>query len=147
MSFQCIFSYYGRQALRKLTNFFKPVFQLLLHLQWNHVPMVQIVTVMKLYQRLSVWSYNITAEQKLKNGSVPIKEKHLKLLYSVLRGFPNGSVVKNPPADARDTGLVSGSGRSPRIGNCNLFQYSCLQNSVDRGAWQSAVHGVTKSRA
>ena len=54
---------------------------------------------------------------------------------------------KNPPANAGDTGLISGSGRSPRIGNCNLFQYSCLENSVDRGAWQAAVHGVTKSRA
>ena len=46
-------------------------------------------------------------------------------------------VVKNPPAnagDARDVGLIPGSGRSPEGGNGNLLQYSCLQNSIDRGA-------------
>ena len=47
-------------------------------------------------------------------------------------GFPGGSVVKNPPANAGDTGLISGSGRSPgkRIGN--PLQYSCLGNPTDR---------------
>ena len=52
-------------------------------------------------------------------------------------GFPGGVVVKNPPAnagDARDVGLIPGSGRSPGGGNGNLLQYSCLQNSIDRGA-------------
>ena len=53
-------------------------------------------------------------------------------------------MVKNPPAstgDARDAGSVSESGRSPRVGNGNLLQYSCLENSMDRGACQSIVHG------
>ena len=48
-------------------------------------------------------------------------------------------VVKNLPAsarDARDTSLIPGSGRSPGVGNGNPFQYSCLENSMDRGAWQ-----------
>ena len=49
-------------------------------------------------------------------------------------GFPGGSVVKNLPANAGDTGLVPGSGRSPGVGNGNLLQYSCLENSMDRGA-------------
>ena len=56
-------------------------------------------------------------------------------------------MVKNPPAsagDARDVGLIPGLGRSPGIGNGNLFQYSCLKNSVNRGAWQAIVHGVIK---
>ena len=58
-------------------------------------------------------------------------------------------MVKNLPANARDAGDVSsipGSGRSPRGGNGNPLQNSCLENSMDRGAWWAAVHGVTKSQ-
>ena len=47
-------------------------------------------------------------------------------------------------AKAGDTGLIPGSGRSPGEGNDNLFQYSCLGNPIDRGAWWATVHGVTK---
>ena len=63
---------------------------------------------------------------------------------------PGGSVVKNPPAssgDGRDMGSISGSGRSPGEGNGNPLQYSCLENPMDRGAWQTTVHGVTKRQA
>ena len=52
-------------------------------------------------------------------------------------GFPGGSVVKNPPANTGDTrsgDLISGSERSPAGGNGNSFQYSCLENPMDRGA-------------
>ena len=59
-------------------------------------------------------------------------------------GFPGGSVVKNLPANTGDTGSIPGSGRSPGGGNDNTLQYSCLGNTVDRGAWQATVHGVTK---
>ena len=62
-------------------------------------------------------------------------------------GFPGGTVVKNLPAntgDPRDAGSIPGSGRSPGVENGNLLQYSCLENSIDRGAWQAIVHGVTK---
>ena len=58
-------------------------------------------------------------------------------------GFPGGTVIKNPPANAGDTGdegSVPGLGRSPRGGNGNLLQYSCLANSTDWGAWQATVH-------
>ena len=58
-------------------------------------------------------------------------------------------MVKNPPANAGDTGdpdLIPGSGRSPGRGNGNPVQYSCLENPTDRGAWRATVHGVTKSQ-
>ena len=57
-------------------------------------------------------------------------------------------MVKNPPAsagDIRDAGSVPGLGRSPRRGHGNPPEYSCLENPMDRGAWQATVHGVTKS--
>ena len=63
-------------------------------------------------------------------------------------GFPGGSVVKNLPTNAGDTGeagSIPGSGRSPGEGNGNLLWYSCLENPMDRGAQQTTVHGVTNS--
>ena len=54
-------------------------------------------------------------------------------------------MVKNPPANAGDMVSIPGSGRSPGKGNGNPFQYSCLENPVDRGNWWAIVfHGVTK---
>ena len=73
----------------------------------------------------------------------------LSKLWKVVRGFPSGSVVKNLPADAgdsRDAGSIPESGRSPGGGNGNPLQYSCLENTIDRGAWWAAVHGVTKTQ-
>ena len=61
-------------------------------------------------------------------------------------GFPGGSVEKNLPATAGDSGFIPGSGRSPGEGTGNPLQYSCPENSMDRGAWQAAVHGVAESR-
>ena len=58
-------------------------------------------------------------------------------------------MVKNLPTsagEARDIGSISGLGRSPEVGNGNLLQYSCLENSMDRGAWRATVHGVAKSQ-
>ena len=62
-------------------------------------------------------------------------------------GFPNDSVVKNLPANAGDTGdmsLILGWGRATGKGNDNPLQYSCLGNSMERGAWQATVHRVAK---
>ena len=62
-------------------------------------------------------------------------------------GFPGAPVVKNLPAnagDVRDTGLIPGSGRSPRGGHGNPLQYSCLWNPMNRGAWQATVHRVSE---
>ena len=64
--------------------------------------------------------------------------------------FPGSSVIKNPPAnagDTADTGSVPESRGSPRGGNGSLLQCCCLENSMDRGAWQATVHGATKSWA
>ena len=60
--------------------------------------------------------------------------------------FPDGAVVKSLPAHAADTGSILGLGRSPGEGNGKPLQYSCLENSMDRGAWQATVHGVAKSQ-
>jgi hypothetical protein len=46
-------------------------------------------------------------------------------------------VIKNLPAKAEDAGLISGSGRSPGVGNGNPLQYSCLRNPMKRGAWRA----------
>ena len=65
--------------------------------------------------------------------------------YPTSWGFPSGSVVKNPPTNVRDTGLIPGSRRSPGGAHGNSFQYSCLGILMDRGAWCATIHGVTKS--
>ena len=55
-------------------------------------------------------------------------------------------MVKNPPANAGESGSIPGLGRSPRGGNGNPLQYSCLENSTDRRAWWVTVHGAAKSQ-
>ena len=59
-------------------------------------------------------------------------------------GFPGGSLVKNPLANAGDAGSVSGLGRSPEEGNDNPPQYSCLGNPMGRETLKAAVHGIAK---
>ena len=54
-------------------------------------------------------------------------------------------VVKKSACNAGDPSLIPGSGRSPGGGYGNPLQYSCLENPMDRGAWQALVHGVTES--
>ena len=55
-------------------------------------------------------------------------------------------MVKKLPASAEDAGSIPGSGRSPGGENGNPLQYSCLENRIDRGAWQATVYGITKSK-
>ena len=69
--------------------------------------------------------------------------------YKLISGFPGGLAVKNSPANARasgDAGSIPGPGRSPGKGNGSPLQYSCPENSRDRGAWWATVHGVEKSQ-
>ena len=60
-------------------------------------------------------------------------------------GFLGGSVVRDPPDNAGDLGLIPGLGRSPGEGNGSPLQYSCLGHPMDRGAWRATVYGVTRS--
>ena len=66
--------------------------------------------------------------------------------HNSMRGFPGGASGKEPACqctvDVRDTGLIPGSGRPPGGRPSNPLQYSCLENPMDRGTWQTAVHGV-----
>ena len=61
-------------------------------------------------------------------------------------GLPRGSDSKESACNAGNPGLIPGSGRSLGEGNGNLLQYSCLENSMDRGDWWATVHGVAKSQ-
>ena len=58
--------------------------------------------------------------------------------------FPGGSDGKESTCNAGDSGSISGLGGSPGEGNDNSLQYSCLEKSMDRGAWQATVHGLAK---
>ena len=71
-------------------------------------------------------------------------------LYFLFQASQVALVVKHQPAnagDARDVGSILGSGRFPEGGNSNPLQYSCLENSMDRGVWQDTVHGFAQSQA
>ena len=62
-------------------------------------------------------------------------------------GFPGGAVVKNPPVnagDTRDAGSIPGSGRSPGGVHGNSLQHSCLERTMDKGAWRATVHEVAR---
>ena len=80
-----------------------------------------------------------------------VREMFLSLLLLLLLIHWASQValmVKNPPVNAgniRDVGLIPGLGRSPGGGHSNPFQYSCLENPMDRGAWRATVHGVAES--
>ena len=63
-----------------------------------------------------------------------------------MASLPYSSNDKESAYDAGDENLIPGLESSSGEGNINLLQYSCLENSIDRGAWQAVVHGVTKSR-
>ena len=63
-----------------------------------------------------------------------------------LNNFPGDSDGKASAYNAGDVGLIPGPGRSPGEGNGNPLQYSCLENPMDREAWEATVHGVAKSQ-
>ena len=67
-----------------------------------------------------------------------------KLTSTVSLGFPCSSVGKEPVCNAGDPGSIRGLGTSPGGGHGNPLQYSCLENPMDRGAWQATVHGLAR---
>ena len=78
---------------------------------------------------------------------VPLPSPLLRVMEDkCMLGFHGCSDGKESACNAGDSGSISGSGRSLGEGNGNPLQYSCLENSMDRGAWQAPVHGITKSR-
>ena len=73
----------------------------------------------------------------------------VKITPIYTRGLPRWHSSKNLPANAgnaKDVGLIPGSGRSPKEGNSNPLQYSCLDDPMDRKPWRATVHGVAKSQ-
>ena len=73
---------------------------------------------------------------------IQVRNRHLGVITGI--DFLGGWVVKNQPASAGDAGSIPGSGRSLGEGNGNPFKSSCLENAMDRGAWQVTVHGNRK---
>ena len=67
------------------------------------------------------------------------------IITQLMSGFPGGSDGKASACNAGDPGSIPGSGRSPGEENGNPLPYSCLENSMDGGAWWAIVHGVAKS--
>ena len=82
----------------------------------------------------------IFTQRKLHTQKSPlvVNPKHLI-------GFPSSSDGKESASNGRDLGLISGLERSPGEGNSNQLQYSCLENSIDRGAWQASLWGRKES--
>ena len=76
--------------------------------------------------------------------SIQIFCPFFKLSCLIFGGIPSSSVSKESACFAGDLALTPGWERSPREGNGNPLQYACLENAMDRGAWQVTVHGVTK---
>ena len=104
---------------------------------------------------LSVWASLVT--QRVKNPPVmqenPVQFlgqefpwRRDKLPTPIFLGFPGGSVSKESACHVGDLGSIPGLGRLPGEKHGNPLQYSCLENSMDRGAWQATVHGVAKSQ-
>ena len=95
----------------------------------------------------SPWQYKTTLVEIslfIIKWGYPISLPALLLFYTeILMGFPDGSEVKNPPANEGDLGLIPGLGRSLGEGSSNSLQYSCLGNLMDR-IWQAPFHGVAE---
>ena len=122
--------------------------------------------VQRLQQRLMIWLHEkwestyhylrkrkdwkaIILQLKINNFlSEKINQRWERIFVTLndWQGFPGGSDGKASACNAWDPGSIPGSGRPPGEGNGNPLQHSCLENPMDRGAWQATVHGVTKSR-
>ena len=104
-------------------------------------------------ERISVWCHPKAAKicnnetEAVISGPRLTEKGSLLFWHSVyVEGFPDGSAGEETACNVGDTSLIPKLGRSAREGNGNPLQYSCLENSMDRGAWQATVLGVTKSQ-
>ena len=105
----------------------------------------------KYFQSSRIQPKEVTGENLLVIFMRPVVLTHAvqflgQVSIKLQRDFPGGSDSKESTCNRRDLGSIPGLGRSPGGGHDNPFQQSCLENPVDRGAWEVAVHGVTKSR-
>ena len=90
------------------------------------------------------WCFSVSVSAMFAPAHV---HKQLSIKITQTRGLPTWLSGKESPAstgDTKDMGSIPGSGSSTEEGNGNPLQYSCLENPIDRGAWQAAVHGITK---
>ena len=103
--------------------------------------------------RLVIWVYTAEVLENQKpiwtKDPAPLNNLGQIILIhwsSISLGLHRWHSGKGSPCNAGDVGLIPGLGRSPEVGNGNPLQYSCLENSMDRGGWQTTVHGVAKSQ-
>ena len=90
-------------------------------------------------------AFILQAKGKHQNAREETSSDQLIWLLLSISCFPGDTVVKNLPLNAGEAGSIPGFGRSPGVGNGNPFQYSCLENSINRGIWWATVHRVAKS--
>ena len=98
----------------------------------------QVATAQPIAFSLGKQDHQVTCIQLFQRDFI-LKEFHKSV------GFPGGSDGKESACSVGDPGSIPGSGRSPGEGNGNPLQYSCLENPMDRGAWQATVHEAAKS--
>ena len=106
---------------------------------------MQFLKVQSLSTLVCSWCFSWPVwEHTNHNLQFPPLQRFLLITLIFQGGFPGGSVVKNPPANAGDVGSVPRLGRCPGKGHGNPLQYSCLENPMDWGACRATVHGVTE---
>ena len=117
----------------------------------TYSPLLGCHSVPYLVQSTGTWNEKQSSPitfYKVPHGIMPFPTSPKRVIYlPYTQHLAGGSVVKDPPANAGDKADVDSiprTGRSPGGGNDNLLQYSCLENSLDRGAWRATAHGVTK---
>ena len=114
-----------------------------------HVPSWQLEFVLKRQTQNYLFSCLFCSSLKWKLLYFTWLSVSISYYYNFLLIFIGGSAIRiclQCRRLAGDVGLISGSGRSPGKGNSNSLQYSCLKNPMDRGAWQTIVHGVARVR-
>ena len=117
---------------------------------WKYCPIAHLVScLLPWWKKKSLFISMLRALNQDLGAFLCLERFHLRFCFKVISDllcFPDGSDGKEFACSAGDPDSVPGSGRSPGEGNNNPLQYSCLQNSMDRGAWWATVPGVTKSQ-